>query len=102
MTGMAGILELTGAPFAVGPLLRAMTGAPVFTGPDDPDGLPDFQAPGVGLGARHPSPAGAAGLARPGTNEDGGVVVCTGWPLAVPGLGSELRARGHRLRGAGD
>jgi asparagine synthase (glutamine-hydrolysing) len=96
MPGIAGLLELTGAPYLPGPLLRAMTGAPATRGPDGP---PEYCAAGVGLGLRHPV---AASPARPGTNEDGTVVVCCGWPLAAAGLAPELQSRGHRLRGDGD
>ena len=61
MLGIAGMLELAGGPYLPGLLLRAMTGAPGTVGPDGP---PDYQAPGVGLGMRHPAGAGRTASSR--------------------------------------
>jgi asparagine synthase (glutamine-hydrolysing) len=83
MTGIAGMLELAGAPHLPGAALRAMTGAPVTRGPD---GWPDYQAPGVGLGVRHPIGA-TDDPGSLGASADGTVVVCSGWPLGACGPG---------------
>src|ERR1700676_3685307 len=99
MNGIAGLLELAGAPFPPGPLLRAMTRA---TGTGDRDSPPEFQAPGVGLGVRPRCAADAARPAGPGASEDGSVVVCSGWPLGESGPRPESQARGRPPGTVGD
>jgi asparagine synthase (glutamine-hydrolysing) len=86
MSGIAGIVELAGAPRVNRPLLRAMAGA---LAPDA------YLAPEVGLCTLQSG--------TPGRNEDGSViVVCQDRPIGPPGLGHDLPASGHQLGGGGD
>jgi asparagine synthase (glutamine-hydrolysing) len=86
MAGIAGIVELAGAPAACGPLLHAMADEPS-------EARADFLAPGVGLTTAHP--------AGPGTSANETVVaVCGGgeaarlvrlWEKHGPGMLDRLR-----------
>src|SRR5262245_3801281 len=99
MCGIAGILDLDGAPVAPEDV-RALCAALEHRGPDD-EGL--YVGPGIGLGARRLSIVDPAGGRQPVRSEDGDAVAAlNGEIYNHVELRRELVARGHRYASACD
>ena len=96
MCGFTGILHSVAQGEVDGGLLRRMTDAIAYRGPDG-DGF--HVEPGVGLGHRRLSVVDVAGGGQPMYNEDGSVVIVfNGEIYNFPELRPELQALGHVFR----
>lgn len=96
MSGIAGIVDLTGRQHVPGPALRKMARALAHRGPDE-EGF--HEGPGVGLAWRGLRVSRAPGGQGPLANADGSVTaVCQGKLFNHPQLALEVKARGHQLR----
>ncbi len=96
MCGITGIFDLGGAPRIDPALLRRMTAAVHYRGPDG-DGF--HEEPGVALGHRRLAIIDPKAGHQPMYNEDGSVaIVYNGMIYNFQDLRSELEARGHVFR----
>lgn len=99
MCGIAGYVSLARDDDR-GDLLRGLTNALRHRGPDD-EGF--FEEPGVGLGMRRLSIVDVATSQQPTSNEDGTIhVIFNGEIYNYVELRTELAARGHHFKSAGD
>jgi asparagine synthase (glutamine-hydrolysing) len=100
MCGIAGIFHQAGPAGINEALLRRMTTAIAYRGPDG-DGF--HVEPGVGLGHRRLSIIDVSGGAQPMFNEDDSVVISfNGEIFGFAALREQLQAMGHRFRTRSD